>query len=313
MKITGVAAAVIERPDGAFLLGQRAEGSAYAGYWEFPGGKVEDGETPHQAVVRELQEELGIRVTVATPWLMREHRYEHAHVRIHFFRVTDWRGEPCGHVHAALAWQRPEAPEVTPMLPANAPILRALALPDFYGITHAATLGVEVQLRRLERALEQGLRMFQVREPALSPAAREEFARRSVALARRYGARVLLNMDIDLARRLGADGVHLPARELARLKVRPELPLVAVSCHRRDELEQAADLGCDFAVLGPVAATPTHPEASPLGWEAFAHCLSDLRLPVYALGGMVRGDIASARRCGAQGVAALRGAWPEGD
>ena len=109
LKLTEVAAAVIERraADGAmeFLLGQRAPGTFYPGYWEFPGGKVEPGETPHAALVRELSEELGIGVTRADPWLRREHVYEHAHVRLNFFRVREWRGELHDHVHSALAWQ----------------------------------------------------------------------------------------------------------------------------------------------------------------------------------------------------------------
>jgi 8-oxo-dGTP diphosphatase len=162
MKLTEVAAAVIERraADGAmeFLLGQRAPGTFYPGYWEFPGGKVEPGETPHAALVRELGEELGIGVTRADPWLRREHVYEHAHVRLNFFRVRDWCGELHDHVHSALAWQRADGLTVSPMLPANAPVLAALALPDFYAISHAGEIGIDAQLLALAHALENGLR-----------------------------------------------------------------------------------------------------------------------------------------------------------
>ena len=121
-KITQVAAAVIERPDGSFLLGQRAPDTFYPGFWEFPGGKVEVGETPQQALIRELEEELGITVHRADPWLRREHVYEHAHVRLHFFRVREWSGELHDHVHSALEWQQPGATTVSPMLPANGPV-----------------------------------------------------------------------------------------------------------------------------------------------------------------------------------------------
>ena len=150
MKLTEVAAAVIERraADGVFefLLGQRAPGTFYPGYWEFPGGKVESGETPHAALLRELGEELGIGVTRADPWLRREHVYEHAHVRLNFFRVRDWCGELHDHVHSALAWQRADGLTVAPMLPANAPVLAALALPDFCAITHAGEKQFIVEL-----------------------------------------------------------------------------------------------------------------------------------------------------------------------
>lgn len=310
MKITQVAAAVIEQADGRFLLGQRAADTFYAGYWEFPGGKVEAGETPRQALVRELQEELGIEVLRADPWLRREHVYEHAHVKLHFFRVRAWRGELHDHVHSALAWQRADALDVSPMLPANAPVLSALTLPDFYAITQAATLGVDAQLLALARALEGGLKLVQLREPGLDAARRGAFAHAAVDLCHQFGARVLVNGDPALARACGADGVHLPAAQLAQCAARPDLELVAASCHDATELAAAAALGCDFAVLGPVRATASHPGQAGLGWDDFAALTGVPPLPVFALGGLGREDIDRARQAGAHGVAAIRAAWP---
>ena len=310
MKITEVAAAVIERPDGSFLLGQRAADTFYPGYWEFPGGKVESGETPYQALVRELHEELEIDVRHATPWIVREHVYEHAHVRLHFFRVDEWRGEIKDHVHAALEWQQPGATTVAPMLPANAPVLAALALPGFYGITHAQEIGVERQLALLDRALGRGLRLVQVREPGLPAAERERFTAEALRLCRRHGARLLVNGDLALARALAADGVHLNAQQLMALTERPAgMPLAAASCHDRAELTRAAELGLDFAVLGPVQATASHPGQPGLGWPALANLLSGCRLPVYGIGGLGRQDLAAARAAAAHGVAAIRAAW----
>ena len=309
MKITEVAAAVIERPDGSFLLGQRAADTFYAGYWEFPGGKVEPGETAHHALIRELNEELGITVHRADPWLLREHEYEHAHVRLNFFRVRHWSGELHDHVHSALSWQQPGATTVSPMLPANAPVLSALALPDFYAITHAAEIGIDAQLGALTRALENGLRLVQVREPALDPALRRGFAHAAVALCHQFGARVLINGDAALARDTGADGIHLPAVQLHGIKHRPDFPLVAASCHTRAELERAATLGCDFAVFGPVQPTASHPDVSAIGWEAFAATLAVSPVPTFALGGLARHDLDTAQRSGAHGVAAIRAAW----
>ena len=119
--IVEVAVGVLLRPNGDFLLTSRPPGKVYAGYWEFPGGKIEAGESPRQALVRELHEELGIMVDVAHPWIVREFVYEHAHVRLHFFRVSSWSGELRDLQHDALAWQEAGAPAVAPMLPANAP------------------------------------------------------------------------------------------------------------------------------------------------------------------------------------------------
>ncbi len=309
VKVVEVAAAVILRPDGSFLLGQRAADTFYPGYWEFPGGKVEPGETPRDALVRELHEELEIEVQSATPWIVREHVYEHAHVRLHFFRVTAWTGELRDHVHAALEWQRPGATTVAPMLPANAPVLAALELPDAYGVTHAWQTGAEAQLAQLDSALARGLRLVQLREGLLPEMQRESFAAAAVARCRQHGARVLVNGDAQLARAIGADGLHLPARQLMALDRRPPFPLVAASCHDRHELERAARLGLDFAVLGPVRATTTHPGQAGIGWTGFEDRVRGLSLPVYAIGGLGPDDLAAALRAGAQGIAAIRAAW----
>src|SRR6187549_2940482 len=153
MKVTEVAAAVIERP-GEFLLAQRPEGKAYSGYWEFPGGKIEPGEDARAALVRELREELGIEVREATPWITRVYAYTHATVRLHFFRVTSWDGEPQPLEDQAIRWQRGEATDVAPMLPANAPVLAALALPAVMVVSSAAETGIEAWIRKLaERAI----------------------------------------------------------------------------------------------------------------------------------------------------------------
>ncbi|MBT9462253.1 MAG: Nudix family hydrolase [Rugosibacter sp.] len=336
MKITRVAAAVIERPDGQFLLGQRAADTVYAGYWEFPGGKIEAGETPKGALIRELHEELGITVVRADPWLRREHVYEHAHVQLYFFRVRAWQGDITPHVHSALRWQMPAAPSVQPMLPANAPILAALNLPAFYAITHAATIGVDAQLAALDRALARGLKLVQLREPQLDANVRRDFVHAAVKRCHAAGARVLIHSDIHLAREAGADGVHLTARQLMATATRPDFPrtdaaLVAASCHSIAEMHHAAQLGCDFVVYGPVLETATHPGRKGLGWERFAAAVSgqmnvtetnetDMSTlgavspaptfpPIYALGGLSPEDIDTAWVHGAHGVAAIRSAW----
>ena len=304
-----VVAAVIERPDGAFLLAQRPRGKVYAGYWEFPGGKVEPGEPLQAALARELHEELGIDVKVSHPWIVQIYTYPHATVRLNFFRVRAWQGEPHGREEQQLAWQRVSAVDVAPLLPANAPVLRALQLPFEYAITHAGEIGAAEQLRRLDERLSQGLRLIQVREKGMPAPALENFAGAVIARARRHGARVLINSDIELAQRLGADGAHLASAQLVLLARRPELPWCAASCHTAAELARAAELGIDFAVLGPVQATLSHPGVAAIGWDGFAALARGASLPIYALGGMASGDVDIAWRNGAQGIAMLRGSW----
>jgi len=297
-----VAAAVIERADGAFLLAQRPAGKVYAGWWEFPGGKIHEGEGPEAALARELHEELGIDVRCAYPWITRQHSYAHAHVRLNFFRVTDWTGDPHPREEQSIRWQRLGEPMAEPMLPANAPVLSSLALPLEYAVTSAETLGTKAMLERVEKRLGQGLRLIQVRDKNLPD--REDFARAAVALAHRYGAKVLINGGPAIA-----DGVHFPASDLMELKERPGRGLAAASCHSREELERATRLELDFAVLGPVKATPTHPGAATLGWEGFARLARGASIPVYAIGGLRREDLLHARHAGAHGLAMIRGSW----
>jgi 8-oxo-dGTP diphosphatase len=303
-----VAVAVLIRSDGAALLARRPESKVYSGYWEFPGGKVEPGEPVGDALRREIREELGIEIGRAHPWITRVFVYPHATVRLHFHRIYAWRGEPRALEHQAIAWQRPEAVELAPMLPANGPVLRALSLPAEYAITRAADLGEALFLSRLEERLRDGLRLIQVREKALPREALKELARRVLALARAHGAKVLVNSDAGLAREIGADGVHLTATQL-RLAERPDLPWCGASCHSREELRRAEELGADLAVLGPVRATPSHPDAVPLGWDRFGEIAAGASIPVYALGGVLPGDLERARSCGAHGIAMVRGAW----
>jgi 8-oxo-dGTP diphosphatase len=195
------------------------------------------------------------------------------------------------------------------MLPANAPVLASLALPQEYAITHAAVLGVEAQLARIDARLASGLRLLQLREPALEAGTRAAFARAVVERAHRVGARVLINDDAALADAVGADGVHVPARRLMELSARPAHPLVAASCHDARELAQAMRLAFDFVLLGPVKATPSHPDAHTLGWPGFEMLARGASVPVYAIGGLRPGDLDLARRHGAHGLAMITGSW----
>lgn len=308
-KIVHVAAAVITRPDGSFLLGQRAPDTFYPGYWEFPGGKVEPGETPRDALIRELDEELGMQVGTAYPWITREHVYEHAHVSLHFFEVSAWRGEIHDRVHSALSWQKADAMDVGPMLPANGPILKALRLPRLFGITHAGEIGMGAQLARLDAALAGGLRLVQIREPALPEAERERFARAVVERCHAAGALAVVNGDAALAHGSGADGLHLTASSLAGTATRPDFEWVGASCHTRADLEKAASLELDYALLGAVRPTLSHPGRSALGWPAFSDIITRLPMPVFALGGLSADDLSTAKAAGAHGVAGIRAIW----
>ncbi|AEJ00293.1 thiamine monophosphate synthase [Nitrosomonas sp. Is79A3] len=307
--IVEVVAAVILRPDGQFLLARRPGGKVYSGYWEFPGGKVEKNESLLHALERELWEELGIHIRQAHPWLTRIFTYSHATVRLHFFRVVEWEGKPSPREKQGLSWQQPHQVEVSPILPANGPILQALLLPPVYAITQATEIGIEATLKQIEQALQNGLHLLQIREKQMAKDVLREFSLQVLALAQSYQAKVLINGDAELAREMGADGVHFTSSQLMALPCRPdsEYGLCGASCHNAEELFAAEQLGLDFVVLGPVQSTQSHPGLTPLGWRRFAALIRDYSLPVYALGGLHPEDLPIAQEMGAHGIAMMRG------
>lgn len=303
------AVAVLVREDGLVLLGQRPEGKPWAGWWEFPGGKIEDGETAFHALGRELHEELGVEVVEATPWLTRTFAYPERTVKLHFFIVRRWQGEPHGREGQQLSWQDPRGLTVDPMLPANTPILAALQLPPAYAISNLAELGEAKFMASLQDALQQGLRLIQWREKDLPVEKQQALLQQVLKLANTYDAKVLVSADAGLARHTGAHGVHLPAQALMALQERPADMLCAASCHNVEELAHAARLGLDFVVLSPVLPTQSHPGAQTLGWQAFAELVADYPLPVYALGGLQPQDQLTAWQHGAHGIAMQRAVW----
>jgi len=304
-----VAAAVVRQADGRVLFAERPPGKPWAGYWEFPGGRIEPGEVPLAALRRELHEELGIELAAATPWITLVYAYPEKTVRLHFYRVSRWHGTPHGREGQRLSWEQPQAVTVEPLLPANATVLRALNLPPLYAITQAAKHGVDEFLKHLEAALARGVRLVQVRERDLAPDALVRFAQHVIGLAHRFNARVLVNGDAALAQQAGADGVHLPAGQLMHLDGAPAFDLWAASCHNADELERAATLGASFVVLSPVLPTASHPGEPGIGWDKFAGLIRDYPLPVYALGGMKPELLDTAQQHGAHGIALLSGIW----
>lgn len=312
-----VVAAVIRDARGRILLARRTEGRDLAGLWEFPGGKVDAGETPEAALVRELREELGIEVEVGDRLIDVPHAYPHKRLRLDVRCVRVLRGRVHGREGQALAWAPPAQLARYDMPAADRPVVAALLEPDRVLVTPDPA-DAHAWLDALARALEGGVARVQLRAGAAS---RERIdwpalAARAVDACRRAGAEVCINGDAALARALGT-GLHLRAAQLAGFD-RPArhaggagdaMPLSA-SCHTRGDLERAEALGCAYALLGTVQATPSHPQGPLLGWEGVRALREHVALPIYAIGGVGPADIPAARRHGAQGIAAIRSLWP---
>ena len=312
VRMIEVVAGVITDARGRILLARRTEGRDLAGLWEFPGGKREPGESAEAALIRELHEELGIDVELGAPLIAVPQQYPHKRLRLDVRMIARWRGTAKGHEGQALAWVPPHKLPQYPMPPADRPVVAALLQPDRYLVTPLPDEDDAAWIASLQATLEAGVRRVQLRAaPDVDAQRWSRLVRAAVDACHASGVEVLVNGDIALARALGI-GVHLRATQLRAAEARP-LPtgsLVGASCHDLDELRHAERIGCDFAVLGPVAATATHPDATPLGWSGFAALREATSLPLYAIGGMTTGDITEARAHGAQGIAAIRALWP---
>lgn len=305
-----VVAGVISDARGRILLARRTEGRDLAGLWEFPGGKVDPGETPEQALVRELREELGIEAQVGDALIVVPQQYPHKRLRLDVRRIASWTGTVKGLDGQALVWVPPHKLASYAMPDADRPVVAALRDPEHYLITPEPSADDARWLSILRKALDAGVRRVQLRAYTCAPERWRGLVERAAAHASDVGADVLVNGDIALAEAVGV-GVHLRASQLMTLSARPlprSWPVIA-SCHSREDLVAAQSLGCDAAVLGPVMPTPSHPGQPGIGWERFASLREHVALPIYAIGGMTRDHVGVARSHGAQGIAAIRALW----
>lgn len=309
-RVIEVVAGVITDKRGRILLSRRTPNRDMPGLWEFPGGKREPGETPEAALARELDEELGIQVTVGAPLMAVPQRYPSKRLRLDVRHVARWEGVPRGREGQALAWVAPDKLGRYSMPPADLPVVAALQAPDRYLVTPPPDDDDMVWLQSLDAALRRGIRRVQLRLPGIPQERQETLLRQAVIRCHRQDAQLLFNGPIANALAAGA-GVHLTSAALRDHHERP-VPVatpLAASCHDADDLARAAALCCDFVVLGPVVETASHPGMPGIGWTEFAHLRETSALSIYAIGGMTPDDIPEARRHGAQGIAAIRSLW----
>ncbi len=311
MKRIHVAAAVICDDRGRFLIAQRPDHVHQGGLWEFPGGKLEHGESARQALERELREELGIKVGTARQLIQVRHDYPDKAVLLDVWCVENYTGVPAGREGQPLEWVSLDELAAYRFPAANIQIINALHLPDRYLITPEPGHDVSVFLAALERSVERGVSLVQLRAKQLAEHDYRQLAVAVAGVCRSANVRLLLNCAPHLVPELGAQGVHLTGRRLLELEHRPLEPgyLVAASCHSREEVSHAGKLGLDFIVVSPVRETTSHPGTPAIGLQGLRSMCEAAAMPVYALGGMQEADIESVWQCGAQGIAAIRGLW----
>ena len=304
-----VVAAVIRGVDGRIFLAKRPQHISQGGKWEFPGGKVEAGESREAALARELQEEIGIHVTQANPLIQIRHQYIEHLVYLDVWEVTGFTGEAHGKEGQQTQWVTAADLNQFDFPLANQAIITAAQLPKTYLITPEPKDTAQF-LASLEQALQAGIQLIQFRAKSLSSEAYVALAREVIGLVHRYQAKLILNTPpvwLD-----EADGLHLNSTQLMAIQQRPfylQNKYLSAACHNLAELQQAERIACDFMLLSPVQATTSHPDSTCLGWTQFQDLAQQVNKPLYALGGLQASDLATARIHGAQGIAAIRGLW----
>jgi len=321
-----VAVAAIIDNQGRVLLARRPDHVHQGGLWEFPGGKLESGESVSEALARELQEELGIIPASQRPLLSIRHDYQDRTVLLDVWRVdaftwmdevdTTNGGRDIGREGQALRWVATQDLPGMDFPAANHAIVNALRLPASYLITPDPGNDQKQYLQQLERVLHGGIKLARFRAWQLDGPAYLELACQVVALCHDNQARCLLSCDdpetaATIIGMSGADGLHVSSHQLMALSRRPlgSQLWMAASCHNQDEIEQACRVGADFITLSPVKPTHSHPQVQPMGWEQFRTLAEQASMPVYALGGVTEQDIEVCWWHGGQGIAAISSLW----
>lgn len=312
MKRVHVAAAVIRGTDGKILIARRADKQHQGGLWEFPGGKVEAGETVEAALARELKEELGIVVVAARPLIKIMHDYPDKQVLLDVWEVSSFTGDPHGAEGQPLAWVSNRELAGYDFPAANQPIVAAARLPGEYLITPDA-LDTPKLLQGMQKAIAGGIKLIQLRAPKGYDPKYRDVAVDAVGLCAGK-AQLMLKGPLEWLGDFPSAGWHLTAEQLRKYASKgrpfPRERLLAASCHNAEELALAQQMGVDFVTLSPVQPTQTHPDAQPLGWEQAAELIAGFNYPVFLLGGVGPADKQRAWDLGAQGVAGIRAFWP---
>ena len=299
------------RCENEICLSLRQKHQSHADCWEFPGGKIEANESVEEALKREFIEELGIETDEWQPLIEIPWSYEKINVRLHVYQTYEFTGTPSGQEGQEVKWFDCSELRTLTFPEANRGILTALELGDRYMIT-GSFQGEDDFKRRLQSGLDKGASLCQLRLKDADNAQRLEWAQLAMPILQAAGAKLLINGSAAMfALCPSVDGLHLSSRQLFEYSERPiaENKLLGVSVHNQVEVEQALTIGADFILLSPVQPTQTHPDMAALGWEAFAEMVSQIPVPVFALGGMTQADLAQAKACGAQGIAAISDFW----
>ncbi len=311
-----VAVGVIRNHDGRILVARRSAGQHLGGLWEFPGGKVEAGESVEQALARELHEELGIEVLAHSALCCIQHDYSDKSVLLDVWIVNAFSGTAQGKEGQPLRWLFPHELKHTDFPQANRAIIRALQLPDFIALLDTKSelppAPLTEFLQKLPASALLRLRNHSAEFLGVIPSESQ------LAFLSNHGQRLIIDMPaahgihgthhVHPQLLSAVCGVHANRHVLKTLRSRPvaDHQLFGASCHNAEELMLAQLLGADYVLLSPVKETASHPGQSGMGWDTFMQLAKSTSTAVYAMGGLDLSDLPTAQHHGARGIAGMR-------
>lgn len=307
MSVIDVAVGVILNAADEVLISFRHPNLHQGNRWEFPGGKLEPGESVEAALRRELFEELGLVVQHSFPLKQIRYQYPDKSVVLHVRRIDTWTGEPRGREGQAVAWRALKDLRPADFPAANAAIIDVLQLPPAIAITPDVD-SLEDLHQVFDRLLQMPAPLIQLRQTAASRSCYLNWYELMRERCQEVGSRLLFNGELADFRHTSGEAYHANSIRLMQLSERPvgAGTLFSASCHDLAQLRQAAALQADFVFLSPVGAVAKYGDRTPLGWDGFRELAGQVSLPVYALGGVGRADLAIARSSGAHGICGIR-------
>ncbi len=299
-----VVVGVIRNNSKEIFITKRMKNQFMSGYWELPGGKVENGEKHSSAIERELYEEIGIKIEKYSLFQTIQQQYPGKTINLSVYVIEKYSGTPVGKEGQDYLWSSIDKLEKYKLLPTMWKIFKRLSLPTCYWITPDNHKSNSV-LEQCNQRIVEGLKIIQLRSKSQL---KEAYIEKFYKLCQLNQSKLILNMP-HISFDEPCDGWHLTSNKLmsSSKKQFPDDKLIGASAHNMEEVMQAEKILADYVSLSPINKTLSHPETKPLGWERVSQIISQCQIPVYLLGGMEKDFMEKALIIGAQGIAGIRG------
>jgi len=304
MKIIKAVVGVLRNESGQLLIAKRQDHQFMAGFWELPGGKVEPQESDQEAIIRELQEELGIVATSLSLHQTMVYQYTDRIIELGIYNIDNYRNIPKGAEGQEISWTAIKNLNHYKLLPTMSAFINSITLPNKYWITPSSNHQSDEWMRKFDEKMTQDISLVQLRAKTELPT---DFVENLYKKCKQNHVKLLLNTVGKTFNETHCDGWHLTTGEMLKLTQKPctDDKLLGASTHNLEEALTAQKLGADFVVISPVQATQTHPDTIPIGWEIAKEVVNKLNIPVYFLGGMSLNDLDKTLKLGAQGIAGV--------